>query len=208
MNDTRTSASVQLELLEPLFNAATHEASAAMCRWTKGRITLSLDEVRELPLEEVCEELNIADQLLTMVVLSLDGTLGGEMILVFDEPNARELAASLLRQPVGPSEEWSELERSALTETGNILGCAYVNALTRLMNRELMPSPPYFVQDYGASVLSQALAVQAESCEGLLLGRTQFCREGQVLDWSVIFVPSLAMREALENAARTVVGST
>ena len=36
--------------------------------------------------------------------------------------------------------EWSELEKSALTETGNILGCAYVNALTRLIGTDLVPS--------------------------------------------------------------------
>ncbi len=71
-----------------------------MCRWTNGLITLSLDEVREIPLENVCAELNIGDDLLTMVVLSLEGEVGGEMILTFDEQNGRQLAASLLGREV------------------------------------------------------------------------------------------------------------
>ena len=113
-----------------------------MCRWTDGLITLSLDEVREIPLEEVCTELNLGDELLTMVVLSLEGEIGGEMILTFDEQNGRQLAASLLRRSLDTTAEWSALEKSALTETGNILGCAYMNALTRLINHELVPSAP------------------------------------------------------------------
>jgi chemotaxis protein CheC len=36
----------RLHVLHELLAAATHEASAAMCRWTEGQITLSLDEVR------------------------------------------------------------------------------------------------------------------------------------------------------------------
>ena len=67
--------------------------------------------------------------LLTMVVLSLEGKIGGEMILTFDNENGRHLAASLLRRPVGDDPQWSDLEKSALTETGNILGCAYMNAI-------------------------------------------------------------------------------
>ena len=41
-----------------------------MCRWTNGLITLTLDEVREIPLEDVCAELDLGDELLTMVVLT------------------------------------------------------------------------------------------------------------------------------------------
>ena len=96
-----------------------------------------------------------------MVVLNLEGEIGGSMVLTFNEENGRQLAASLLQTEPTPGPDWNELEQSALTETGNILGCAYVNAITRLIDHELMPSPPYFVQDYGASVVEQALVAQA-----------------------------------------------
>jgi chemotaxis protein CheC len=174
-----------------------------MCRWTDGLITLSLDEVQELPLEDVCPALNLGDDVLTMVVLSLKGEIGGEMILTFDEMNGRQLAAALLHMPVNGRPEWSELEKSALAETGNILGCAYVNAITRLIDRELIPSAPYFVQDYGASVLQQALLVQAVTCDRVLVCRTGFHREGEDLDWRVLFVPTQALRAAMEGALHT-----
>jgi len=189
-----------LEVLHQLFTSATHDASAAMCRWTNGLITLALDEVREIPLDRVCEELDFGDELLTMVVLTLDGDVGGQIILTFDDENGRKLAASLLGRKVETSEEWSELEQSALTETGNILGCAYVNALTRLIEVELIPSPPYFIQDYGASVLEQALMTQAMTSDSILICRTAFQREGEALNWHVFFVPTLELRNALEEA--------
>jgi chemotaxis protein CheC len=138
-----------------------------------------------------------------MVILSLEGPLGGEMILTFDEQNARQLAASLLNRPVPPEGEWTELEKSALTETGNILACAYMSALSRLIGEDLMPTAPYFLQDYGASVIQQALLPQAMAGDHVLVCRTGFHRHGQELNWRVLFVPNHALREAMEKAIRT-----
>lgn len=193
----------RLEVLERFFAAATHEASAAMCRWTDGLISLTFDEVRELPLEEVSTQLNLHDQPLTMVVLTLEGEIGVRMILIFDNDDARNLAASLLGRPAGGGEEWSALEKSALAETGNILGCAYMNALVRLIDTDLVPSPPYFIQDYAASVLEQALVAPAMIADQVLVCQTGFRREGRQLDWRVVFIPTEAMRAAMEDAITT-----
>ena len=199
MMESMLAHNTEPEVLHQLLASATHEASAVMCRWTDGLITLSLDEVRELPLEEVTFEIGLGDDLLTMVVLNLEGEMGGAMILTFDEINGRILASALLRQPVneGP---WNELERSALTETGNILGCAYMNAITRLIHRELVPSPPYFIQDYGASVLQQAISSQAMTCSTTVVCRTEFHREGEALNWHVLFLPNYALRCAISGS--------
>jgi len=190
----------QLEVLHQFFGSATHDASAAMCRWTGGLITLTLDEVREMPLEDVCSLVEHDGDLLTMVVLTLAGQVGGTMILTFDEEDGRNLAATLLSRPPADTPDWSDLEKSALCETGNILGCAYMNALTRLIDAELVPSPPYFVQDFGASVLQQALMEQAATCDRVLICRTGFHQEGQELNWNVFFVPTVGLRSAMNSA--------
>lgn len=194
-----------LGALYELFASATHDASAAMCRWTNGLITVTLDQVREIPLEEISVGLGIGDELLTMVVLTISGEVGGNLMLLFDEPSGRQLAASLVGSQPGSEPEWSELEKSALTETGNILGCAYVNALTRLIGADLMPSAPYFIQDYGASVLQQAVMTQALTSDRLLLCQIGFRRKEQELDWRVVFVPTQGMREAMRRSLHAAV---
>lgn len=199
MTRTQNVETTGLAHLHRLFASATCDASVAMNRWTGGQITLELDEVLEIPLEDVCTELNIHEELLTMVVLGLHGEVGGEMILAFDEESGRQLAASLLERPVSRDEEWSAIEESALCETGNIFGCAYMNALTRVVGVGLVPTPPYFIQDYAASVIQQALASQAIDCEKVLVCRTAFRHHGEELNWRVIFVPTKKMRDLMEK---------
>lgn len=186
--------------LYTLFAAATHDASAAMCRWTSGLIDVTLDEVREIPLEFLAAELQVDDELLTTVVLTIGGEVGGNLVLLFDERGARQLAASLLGEKDPAEGEWSELEKSALTETGNILGCAYVNALARLTGAPLVPSPPYFIQDYGASVVQQAVAAQALISDRLLLCQIGFRSKMKPLDWRFLFVPTQGMQQALARS--------
>jgi chemotaxis protein CheC len=135
-----------------------------------------------------------------MVVLTLDGEVGVRMILIFDNDDARQLAASLLGRRAGSTPQWSPMEQSALVETGNILGCAYMNALVRLIDAELVPSPPYFLQDYAASVLQQALLAPAMVDDRVLICQTGFRRGGQQLDWRVVFIPTEGMRKAMEEA--------
>jgi chemotaxis protein CheC len=194
-----------VEALQQLFAAATHEASAAMCQWTNSLITLTLENVLDIPLENVCAELKLGEELLTMVVMSLDNEIGGSMVLAFDEENGRQLAASLVGVESDAASDWSEMEISALNETGNILGCAYMNAITRLLNYQLIPSIPYFIRDYGASVVEQAVLGQAAS-DRVLICRTGFHRQSQdakrqqALSWWVLFVPSERLRQAMGHA--------
>jgi chemotaxis protein CheC len=191
---------MRLSLLRQLFASATYDASVAMRHWTNTSIRLTLDEVCEIPLEDVCSVLSIADKLLTMVVLHMEGDVGGSMVLCFNEENGRRLAASLLGTSPTAAGDWSEVEQSALTETGNIVACAYVAAITRLIDMPLIPSVPYFIQDYGASVLEQALVAQAADTNSALICRTGFHHEGEELNWLLLFVPTLALRSAVEKA--------
>ena len=188
-----------LAVLEPFFEAATAHASATMARWTDGRIRMTLDKVCEVPLECVASELGMNSDLLTMVVIDQLQAPGGRLILTFDDAGGRRLAGMLLARETGETPEWSELEKSALMETGNILGSAYLNELTRLVGQPMTPSPPFFLQDFGACVLEEALMAQAMVSDRILICHTRFELDNEKLEWNVIFVPTpelLALIEA------------
>lgn len=196
--ETATKNSVdRLQVLHGILSEATDEASAAMRTWTGGSISLSLDCVRELPLEQVTEEFGMGMEMLTMVVLTIGGEVGGTFILTFDEENGRRLAASLLKQDVSNDIAWSELEESALKETGNILGCAYFNRIARLVGGEFVPSPPTFLQDYGICVLEQALMEQLQESSDVLICQTTFMQGRERLNWNILFVPHTHMQSVL-----------
>lgn len=141
-----------------------------------------------------------AHELVTMVVLGVEGSDGAQLILAFDDASGRRLAASLLRREPSESPEWTELEKSAVMETGNILASAYLNELTRLANRKLVPTAPQFVQDYGMSVLEQALIMQAMTSDEVMVSRTRFEFDSEQVNWKLMFFPDETLRESLQRA--------
>lgn len=186
-----------LSLLNQLLKSAGNDAAEAMSRWTNDTITLSLGEIREIKLEEVACKLNLTDEISTMIVHHLDGDLGGQLFLTFDEETGRRLASLLLRREFNPEGEWSKLDISALNETGNILSCAYMRAISEMINENLVPSPPYFIQDYGASVMEQAVLTQAVESNHAMVCPTIFKWENEIINWTTFFVPSNKLVEKL-----------
>ena len=97
-----------------------------------------------------------------------------------------------------------------------------MNALVRLIDAEMVPSPPYFIQDYAASVLEQALLAPAMVTDKVLICQTGFRRDAcnrplvpiipettGTSGWSArennstgafVFIPTAEMRKAMEEA--------
>ncbi len=186
-----------LEDFSGVIAAATTAASQAMQQWTGAPICLTLDSLVEVSLEEATAALGIGDDPLTMVVLQLDGTLGGQLVLAFGEEDARDLARTLAGAEDFDTPEGAELKQSALMETGNILGCAYVNAISEAADVLLVPSPPYYVHDFGSSVIEQALVEQTMCGGSALVCHTTFTCDGKRLHWNVFVLPSNELMEKL-----------
>ena len=84
---------------------------------------------------------------------------------------------------------------SAALETANILCCAYLNSLSRLLGRagvsavELLPSPPRFSREFAESLLEFALMGQAIGNDQVLLAKTSFQIDQSPVHWTLLFVP-------------------
>jgi len=194
------STTNDLTSLSMIFGLATDNASKAITQWTSGSISLALDDVCEVALEEAVPRLGIGDEPAAMIVLGIEGDLTGDIVLIFDESDAREMCAELTGQQPDFDSPWSELEQSALMETGNILGSAYLNILTRYLGQQLTPTPPYFVQDFGPSVLDQVLMPHAMTSETVFVSRTTFLRrDGKVLNGNVFVIPTTDLKDAMQT---------
>jgi chemotaxis protein CheC len=197
----------QKRILAAIFERGAEEASRSLSTWLGQPARLTVSEVDEVDLAEAADLLGPEDELVAACVLGLSGRFSGHLLLVFGDRSGLALADLLLRQPVGTSTAWGELERSAAMETANIVGCAYLNSLSAHLPAphgapaSLLPSPPTFRHEFAGSLLEFALMEQAIRLDRLLLARTQFESEQMELDWTLLLVPD---GESLESIALTL----
>lgn len=185
----------QLKLLQAALHRGADEASEALGRWIDRPAHITFDAIEQLTLGEATSVLGTSDEPICCCTAGMTGRLTGHLVLAFDDDTGLALADMLLGQERGTATDWSDMETSAALETCNILCCAYLNALIRMLPAargepdELLPTPPRFARDFAESLIQFVLMDQIIVSDEVLLARTQFRIDGSPVDWTLLFVP-------------------
>jgi chemotaxis protein CheC len=103
----------------------------------------------------IADFLGSLGQDLVAVGVKLEGALTGDLLLALPERDAETLATVLGFPPAGP---WGGMAESALMESGNIVGSAFVSAVGTLVGEKLLLSVPTFVRGNGRSCVERLVA--------------------------------------------------
>jgi len=141
----RSLSPARIDALKEVANIGAGHAATALSLMTGARIMIDVPTVNIGQLSELVPEIAAADVPIVSVMMDMQGSLKGQTLLALPLPTARRLADLMLRRErragVG---SFNLLEESALSEAGNILGGAYMTALSEFLEMHLMPSPPRF----------------------------------------------------------------
>jgi chemotaxis protein CheC len=132
------------------------------------------------------------------------GDLTGRTLLLLPENNAHLLCDLLLRRAPGTTKTFGELEQSSLKEAGNILGGAYLNALSDFMGMLLLPSVPSLVVDLSAAVLTTTYLNFGQDRDFVFCIETDFhfTEADRRLQGNFLLLPDLASLKAIFDAIR------
>lgn len=200
----------QLHRLANALHRGASQASQAMATWLSVPSVVEIDSVDQLPISDAADVLGGADQTLCFCSMEITGSLTGQIILAFDDSSGLSLSDLLLDHPVGNATDWGEVETSAALETANIIGCAYLNALSKDLTTldsetlDLLPSPPAFCREFAESLLQTVFLGQAMASDFIVAARATFEIRGQRLNWTLLFVPDAPsmgrLRELINSA--------
>jgi len=152
--DPRLLEALQLDALRETANIGAGHAATALSSLTGRRVMVSVPDVRILPLEQVGAMLGDPGEVVSAVVVRVDGDVTARTLQVFEGRTASKLVSLLLdtREPVFP-QGFGALERSAVKEIGNVIVGAYLNALAQFTGMRVGMSVPGFAIDMAAAIL-------------------------------------------------------
>jgi chemotaxis protein CheC len=167
----------QLDALRELANVGCGQAANALSRLLGGRrVGLSVPRALVVPLGEITGLLGGPGTSVVAVTLGFSGTLRGQLLLVLPEDEAHRLSTMLTGELPGPS--LSALGRSALSEVANILASACLNAISRLVRAQLLPSPPSLQSATAQAVVQRALESDLDGAGRAVVLEAQFQMAG------------------------------
>ncbi len=204
MEDVRDLKESQLDAMREVANIGAGHAATALSQMTNRTIMITVPRVNIRPLEEACDTVGTPDQVIAAILMHMMGDLTGRALLLFPQSSARTLCDFLMRRELGTTQEFHEMEQSALKEAGNILASAYLNALSDFMGMMLVPSVPSLVIDLSGAVLTSAHLNFGHDRDYAFCVETSFRLEGtsEPLGGHFLLLPDMASLRSIFDAIR------
>jgi chemotaxis protein CheC len=204
MEDVRDLKESQLDAMREVANIGAGHAATALSQMTNRTIMITVPRVNIRPVEEACDAFGTPDEVMAAILMHMMGDLTGRALLLFPQRSARTLCDFLLLRELGTTQEFLEMEQSALKEAGNILASAYLNALSDFMGMMLVPSVPSLVIDLSGAVLTSTHLNFGHDREYAFCVETSFRLEGatQPLGGHFLLLPDIASLRSIFDAIR------
>jgi chemotaxis protein CheC len=175
---------MQLDALRELANVASGTAATALSQMLGREIGLNVPTALALPLADAVDAAGDPSEVVSAVVLPVEGDIDG-LVMLLIEPNAAAILCGLLGVEAG-----TEVGDSALSEIGNILGASYLNALGAMTGLSLLPCPPHLVTDLLGAIVASMLAQTAGHGDTALLLDSELDVAGEPCAISFMLLPS------------------
>ncbi len=199
IEDLRT---VQLDAIKEVASIGACHAATALSEMIQKRVMVQVPQLRLCLLEEISVLLGPPELPITGVLISFSGSLEGRSVMALPFEYSRLLVDRLLQRERGTTQEFGELESSALKEAGNILVSSYMNALADFLGVTVMPSPPDLAIDMAGAVLLATLLDYGKSQEPVIVieNELRFIEADDVILGYLILSPEPKSLQAILQA--------
>lgn len=182
------------DVLKEIGNIGAGNATTALASLLQCKVDMKVPQVKLLDFKEVGSLLGGEEQELAGVLLGVEGDITGSILFLVK----KEVAMHLVKKLMGDmaSDDFGEMERSALKEISNIITGSYLNALSGLTGLTIYPSIPDLTIDMASAILSVPAIEYGVMGDKILLIQSQIS-DDIVIDGFFIMIPDMPSYEKI-----------
>jgi len=187
----RTNEGIEYDKLEGFDRMA--EQGAQQVAETATTLTgietnVEIRQLNFLSLETIPEQ--VANDHLVGVAFEFDGTPSGYLLFLFDENSTREIVDAMVPTPTDhATDEFSEMDRSAIKELGNIMASGFLDGWANVLDTTIDHSTPEFIHDIGAAAIDPVIIQLGENQDYAFVFDTTLVADGREFDCEVYAIP-------------------
>ena len=131
------------------------------------------------------------------MLVNIVGDINGMMLYILEEEFASQLTTTLFGMGVEDITNLNEMEKSLISEVGNIMSASYINAIASLTGMTIDRSVPTLTTDMVGALLSVPVIQFAQVGDKVLFIDDGFTIGGKEIKSNMILVPEMASLETL-----------
>ncbi len=179
---------MQLDVLKEVINVGAGNAATALSQLVNRRVDMGVPHIQIMSFTDMVNTLGADEDITVAVELKVFGDAPGNILYTMNYDKAYKFANTLLEKY---PDKTDEVYLSLFHETGNILGNAFLNAISKFTNLNLITSVPAVAIDMLVAIISSSF-IEAEQYDDYVLSiDTSFMDTSDIDDpgGSFIFIP-------------------
>lgn len=197
--DLNNMDGVYFDVLREIGNIGAGNATTALAQLLNMKIDMHVPKVALLDFKDVGSAMGGEEQIMAGIYQVVEGDISGSIMFLLEEKSARELVGRLMGIDIGASEEFTEMEISALKEIGNIITGSYLSSLSSLTQLKIISSIPDISIDMAGAILSVPAIEFGTLGDKILLIATEFTDDVK-LEGYFVLVPDLESYDKILTA--------
>lgn len=157
-NDYDELNALELDTLKEVGSIGTGNAATSLSALIGQTVRIKTPEVRIMGYNEAIDWIGGPEEITAGVLVKLGGQINGIMLSVQQLEFTNLILKHMLGITVNSYEELGDLEKSALTEVGNIMISTFINALSGLADIEVDLTVPAFTVDMQGAIIAVPMA--------------------------------------------------
>lgn len=180
---------MQLDALREVGGIGAGHAATALSQLVDRPIELKVPTIEIVNIEDVPSVFGGPERLVLAVYARMLGDLAGGILFMTDQEAAVSLVAMLHGREKGERKTVGREEEAMLRHVSSIIISAYLAAIARMADLDVLPASPVLAMDMAGALLQAVVVEVGMKAEQAVLVRTAFIDEDSSIEAAVFFIP-------------------
>lgn len=182
---------VQLDVLTEIGNIASGNAATSLAEMLQFRIDMAVPKVRIVDTTLASTLLGGPENVKIGILAKFRGDIEGIIMFLVEEQFAKDILRTLIGAEFALSMELSEMERSVISEIGNIMIASYVNAVSSLTGMYMDITVPSIAIDMVGALLAVPALEIAPASDDIIFVEGILLDDNQSVSSNILLVPTI-----------------
>ena len=184
-------SSLELDTLKEIGSIGTGNAATSLSSLIGMPVRIQQPEVRIMEYNEAIEWIGGPEEITAGVLVGMSGQISGIMLSVQQLDFVNLVLESMMGKTIQDYTELGEMERSALTEVGNIMISTFINALSGLADLEIDLTVPAFTVDMQGAIITVPMAEYGGQSNYIMTIGGNFICNGKEIPCRLLLSPDI-----------------
>ena len=188
---------IQKDALREIGNIGAAHAATALSSMLKETIMIDVTSSHIIGVEDMQSLFGKPSDKVAGIFMQVSGSGTHNLLMLFPFENTLQLVDMFFNRSLGTSSKLSSKDESAICEIGNVCACAYLNALSTLLDITLFPTPPGLAVDMLGAVLEFPILEIGMRADFVIIIQTEFIQNTNRFNGYFLFMPDDDVQKAI-----------